>query len=340
MPTISDVSRLAGVSKTTVSRVLNAPELVNRKTRERVLGVIKKLDYAPSMIARGMRGQKTRMIGVIIPDFTNLYYSEFLKHVEECAIGEGYLALICSTEANREKEKEFIEMLRRRQIEGLILCRYEGVKEDEDFFVRLARDIPIVITDQASRGLPLSAVLTDSRKGIRTLTAHLIERGCRKIAILGGRRIYPFAVERFGGYTDALNAAGIALDERLCEECDCTADGGYRAAERILNRVLPEAFVAVTDLIAIGALRCIQSGGYAVPGDIALGGFDNILLSLLTSPRLTTVEQPIEEIAREAVGQLIRKVRNKRVRNRDIVLENRLIVRESTGAVKREKVLD
>jgi DNA-binding LacI/PurR family transcriptional regulator len=291
------------------------------------------------MIARGMRGQKTRMIGVIIPDFTNLYYSEFLKHVEECAIREGYLALICSTEANPEKEKEFIEMLRRRQIEGLILCRYEGVKDDEDFFVRLARDLPILITDQPSAGLPLSSVMTDSRKGIRTLTAHLVERGCRKIAILGGRRIYPFAEARFGGYADALKEAGIALDERLCEECECTADGGYRAAERILKRAVPEAVVAVTDLIAIGALRRIQSGGYAVPGDIALGGFDNILLSSLTSPQLTTVEQPIEEIAREAVGQLIRKVRNKRVRNRDIVLENRLIVRESTGTARREKVL-
>jgi DNA-binding LacI/PurR family transcriptional regulator len=338
MPTISDVSRLAGVSKTTVSRVLNTPELVNRETRERVLDVIKKLDYAPSMIARGMRGQKTRMIGVIIPDFTNLYYSEFLKHVEECAIGEGYLALICSTEAN--PEKEFIEKLRRRQIEGLILCRYESVRDDENYFTRLARDLPVVITDQPSGGLPLSAVMTDSRKGIRMLTAHLVERGCGKIAILGGRRIYPFAVERFGGYADALKAAGIALDERLCEECDCTADGGYRAAERLLKRAVPEAVVAVTDLIAIGALRCIQSGGYAVPGDIALGGFDNILLASLTSPQLTTVEQPIEEIAREAVGQLIRKVRNRKVRNRDIVLENRLIVRESTGAARREKVLN
>jgi DNA-binding LacI/PurR family transcriptional regulator len=339
MPTISDVSRLAGVSKTTVSRVLNTPELVNRGTRERVLEVIKKLDYAPSVIARGMRGQKTRMIGVIIPDFTNLYYSEFLKHVEECAIGEGYIALICSTEADPAKEKEFIEKLRRRQIEGLILCRYEGVKEDESYFGRLARDLPVVITDQPSCGLPLSAVLTDSRKGIRALAAHLLERGCRRIAILGGRRVYPFAVERFGGYADALKDAGVALDERLCEECDCTADGGYRAAERLLKRAVPEAVVAVTDLIAIGALRCIQSEGYAVPGDISLGGFDNILLSSLTSPQLTTVEQPIEEIAREAVGQLIRKVRNNRVRNRDIVLENRLVVRESTGAVRGEKVL-
>jgi DNA-binding LacI/PurR family transcriptional regulator len=147
-------------------------------------------------------------------------------------------------------------------------------------------------------------------------------------------------VERFGGYADALKAAGIPLDERLCEECDCTADGGYRAAGRILERAVPDAFVAVTDLIAVGALRRIQSGGYTVPGDVALGGFDNILLSALTSPQLTTVEQPIEEIAREAVGQLIRKVRNSRVRNRDIVLENRLVVRGSTGVEKREKVLN
>jgi len=339
MPTINDVSRIAGVSKTTVSRVLNTPELVNAQTRERVLEVIQKLNYSPSIIARGMRGQKTNMIGVIIPDITNLFYSEFLKHVEKVAIEKGYIVVICSTEVDPGRELEYMNQLMKRHIDGLILCRYRGVEDDGDSLGGLAKKIPIVVMDQPSGGLPVSAVYTDARGGIKQLTSYLLKRGYRKIAILSGYKRFPFAQMRFGGYEDALKEHGIEVDQDLIVECDCTAADGFRAAERLLSQAVPEAIVAVTDLIALGALRYLQDNGYSVPGDIAIGGFDNIPLSSLSSPQLTTVAQPIEQMAAEAVQQLLRRIQNSRVRNRDIVLENSLVIRESTESKKKDQIL-
>jgi len=339
MPTINDVSRLAGVSKTTVSRVLNTPELVNVRTRTRVLEVIQKLNYSPSIIARGMRGQKTNMIGVIIPDITNLFYSEFLKHVEKVATEKGYIVVICSTEVDPGRELEYMNQLMKRQIDGLILCRYRSVREDADSLGVLARRIPIVVMDQPSDGFPVSAVYTDARGGIKELTSYLLKSGYRRIAILCGYKKYPFSLMRFGGYEDALKEHGLAVDPALVIECDCTAADGFRAAEQLMKHAMPEAIVAVTDLIALGAMRYLQDNGYSVPGDVAIAGFDNIPLSSLSSPQLTTVSQPIERMAAEAVQQLLRRVQNNRVHNRDIVLENTLVIRESTGSKKKDQIL-
>jgi DNA-binding LacI/PurR family transcriptional regulator len=339
MPTINDVSRLAGVSKTTVSRVLNTPELVNVRTRTKVLEVIQKLNYSPSIIARGMRGQKTNMIGVIIPDITNLFYSEFLKHVEKAAVEKGYIVVICSTEVDPGRELEYMQQLMKRQIDGLILCRYRSVREDADSLGVLARRIPIVVMDQPSDGFPVSAVYTDARGGIKELTSYLLKSGYRRIAILCGYKKYPFSLMRFGGYEDALREYGLAIDPDLVVECDSTAADGFRAAERLMKHAMPEAVVAVTDLIALGAMRYLQDNGYSVPGDVAIAGFDNIPLSSLSSPQLTTVSQPIERMAAEAVQQLLRRVQNSRVHNRDIVLENTLVIRESTGSKKKDQIL-
>lgn len=339
MPTIADVARIANVSKTTVSRVLNTPELVNMETRKRILEVMEKLNYSPSIIARGMRGQKTNMLGVILPDITNLFYSEFLKYVEAESINNGYIVVICSTEFNPEREKQYIDKLVKRQIDGLILCKYEEVKQNESFYVNLTKKIPVVVMDQPSNGLPLSAVYTDTYRGIKNLTEYLLKRGYGKIAILCGDRRYPFAQMRYRGYVDALMEHSMEIEETLTEECDCTAAGGYRACEKLFLRTLPEAIVTITDLIALGALRYLQDNGYSVPQDIAICGFDNIPLSSLSSPQLTTIAQPIDQMAREAVHQLLRKIHNSRVRNRDIVLENRLIVRESTETKEKDNIL-
>jgi DNA-binding LacI/PurR family transcriptional regulator len=238
-----------------------------------------------------------------------------------------------------DREFEYINQLMKRQIDGLILCRYRGVEDDGETLGNLAKKIPIVVMDQPSGGLPVSAVYTDARGGIKRLTSYLLGRGYRRIAILTGCMRFPFARMRFGGYEDALKEHGIEVDQDLVIECDCTAADGFRAAERLLKRVVPEAIVAVTDLAALGAMRYLQDNGYDVPGDIAIGGFDNIPLSSLSSPQLTTVAQPIDRMASEAVRQLLRRIQNRRVRNRDIVLENTLVIRESTGSKKKDQIL-
>jgi len=331
MPTISDVARMAKVSKTTVSRVLNQPELVNKSTRMKVLNVIKTLNYSPSMLARGMRGQKTRTFGVVIPDFKNLFYAEFLEHVESAARQHGYISVVCSTEVNPEREKEYIDELLRRQVDGLILCWYRSVVKNKSFLIELAKKLPVVIMDQPSCDLPVSAVYTDGFKGIKKLTNFFIQLGHKKIGIIRSLEKYPVGNKRFEGYASALKENGMAVDYSLVQESEWNPSAAIEATSRLLKRNRPTAIIAVTDLMAMGVLKCLVDKGFSIPGDIAIGGFDDISFSSLISPGLTTIAQPIDKMAWEATDQLIKRIENRRIRNRDIVLENRLIVRESSG---------
>ena len=332
MPTISDVARKAGVSKTTVSRVLNHPELVNEETKLRVRSVMEELSYAPSILAQGMRAQRTRSFGVVIPDFKNLAYAELLENIEIAARHHGYTVIMCSTEIDPEREKEYINKLIQRQVDGLIMCWYKSVSENRDFLTKLAKKLPVVIMDQPSQGLPLSSVYTDGYKGIGRLTRHLIQCGHSKIGIIRSLTKYPVGNSRYEGYLAALQEGGIGFDQDLVVKSEWTSTGAAEATERLLQRSDPTAIIAVTDLMALGVLKCLIDNGYRVPEEIAVAGFDDISFSSLISPRLTTVAQPFDRMAWEATEQLIRRIENRHVRNRDIELENRLVVRESTEA--------
>ncbi len=339
MATISDVAKKAGVSKATVSRVLNDTAVVNKETRKRVMGAIETLHYTPSFLAKGMRKKKTSTFGIVIPDFRNLYYSEFLKAIEEEAKKHGYIALICTGEMNAKREKEYINYLLNRQVEGLVLCCYVSIMENSSFIHQIARKVPILVMDQPSGGLPVSSVYADGYMGFKTLVGYLIKKGHRRIGMLRSLHRYPCSESRFIGYVDTLRENGIEPDQNIIEESDFTAAGGYESVKRLLRRSRPTAIVGVNDLIAIGALKYIREKGYSVPEDIAIAGFDNIALSSLVSPQLTTVNIPVEKIAYEAINQLIRKIQNNRARNRDIVVETELIIRQTTEQVKKDEIM-
>ena len=169
MANISDVAREAGVSKATVSRVMNNTAVVNKNTRKRVLEAIESLHYTPSFIAKGMRKKKTSTFGVMIPDFRNPYYSELLKSIEHEARTHEYIALICTGEMNAEREQEYIHYLLNRQVEGLVLCCYVSIMENQSFIKKIAKKVPIIVMDQPSFGLPVSSAYSDGYKGFSKL---------------------------------------------------------------------------------------------------------------------------------------------------------------------------
>jgi len=339
MATISDVARIAGVSKATVSRVLNDTAVVNKETRKRVLQAIKSLNYMPSYLAKGMRSKKTSTFGIIIPDFRNPYYSELLKCIEEEARKHKFIAIICTGEMNAEREREYIHYLLSRQVEGMVLCCYVSILENKTFIQDIAKKVPIIVMDQPSFGIPVSSAYADGYKGFCKLTDYLIEQGHVKIGMIRSLHKYPCSECRFLGYRDTLKKHGIELDPDLVVECEFTAAGGYEAAKRMLSRSKPTAIIGVNDLLAIGAMKYIREKGYNVPGDIAIAGHDNIALSSLVSPQLTTVNIPVEKIAEEAISQLIRKIENPRSWNRDIVIDTQLIIRQSTEPVTKHEIL-
>jgi LacI family transcriptional regulator len=339
MATISDVARKAGVSKATVSRVLNNTAVVNKNTRQRVLDAIDSLHYTPSYLAKGMRRKKTNTFGIMVPDFRNPYYSELLKSIEEEARKHEYIALICTGEMNAEREQEYIRYLLSRQVEGIVLCCYVSIMENKAFIQKIAKNVPITVMDQPSFGLPVCSTYADGYKGFKKLITYLIEKGHTRIGMIRSLHKYPCSESRFLGYRDTLMNHGIGVDPDLVEESEFTAAGGYEAARRILARSKPTAIIGVNDLLAIGAMKYIREKGHEVPGDIAIAGHDNIALSSLVSPQLTTVNIPVEQIAGEAVAQLIRKIQNPRARNRDIVIETQLVVRQSTEQVKKDVIM-
>jgi DNA-binding LacI/PurR family transcriptional regulator len=292
---------------------------------------MRELNYTPSILAQGMRKQRTKTFGVLIPDFKNLFYAEFLEHVESAARKHGYVGIVCSTDIDSERERDYINQLLRRQIDGLIMCWYKGVGENRAFLVQLAKRLPVVIMDQPSCGLPISAVYTDAFGGIKNLTEYFLGLGHRRIALIRALDSYPVGRKRFEGYAAALREYGIEVDESFVEQSEWTSFAASDATNRLLKRFRPTAIVAVTDLMAIGVLSCLHDKGYEVPGDISVGGFDNIAIASQTSPPLTTVAQPIDQMAFEATQQLIRRIENRRIKNRDVVLPNKLIIRESSG---------
>ena len=332
MANIADVALKAGVSKTTVSRVINNFSPVNAETRDRVLAAMKALDYTPSVIAQGMRSQRTKSVGVLIPDFRSYWYAELLNYLEDEARARGYLVIISSTHADHHREIEYVSELVRRQVDGLIICWYKETWDKTKLLKDIARKIPIVLMDQPARGFNASSVYTDGYTGIKKLTKALIRQGHRKIAMVVEDRQYSAHERRFQGYCDALRECGAAMDANLVVEKDEIGfKSGYEGANRLLSREKPTAILTIDDLTAVGVLECCHDRGVKVPEEITVTGFDDIPISQYCSPRLTTISQPVQELAKNAIELVIKKIQNGRARNQELVFAPRIVLRESSN---------
>ena len=327
--TIKDVAEKADVSFTTVSRVLNNPKLVNKKTKEKILSVIDKLDYSPSYFAQGMRKKNTKTIGVIIPDFLNYWYSELVSHIEDEVRKKGWLAIICSTKSNEIREEAYIKELIRRGINGLIICIYEDIKKYESYIKPLAKKIPIVLMDESSNGLPISSVRADSYNGIKNLVNYLIKKGHKKIAFIVNSKDFPVLKERYNGYIDALKENNYKLNKNLIGICKAPSMEAAIETTKIILQYKPSVIIGASDILAIGALFFVTEIGLKVPEDVSIAGYDNIVMSKLVTPQLTTVSEPIKEMAQNAVNILLEKINNRKVKNKDIILKTELIIRYS-----------
>jgi len=330
MSTIRDVAKMAGVSTATVSRVLNNNDYVNEHTKALVLKAIKKLNYSPSYLAQNMRARKTKSLAVLIPDFTNIYYTKLLNKIERVGREEGYITVVCTTEVDFEREREYVDELIRRQLDGIIFCWYKGAQEYRSFLIKVAQRVPVLIMDQPSGGLPISAVYTDGFEGIRLVIEHLVNKGHSRIGMIKPMSSYSSVDMRSAGFISAMKEHGLCVRDEWTVESTFGVENAYEATGRLLNRSDVTAVVAVDDLMAIGALQYALDKGYTVPEDIAITGFDDIPIASYVSPKLTTVAQPIEEMAKAATKQLIRKMENRRVKNRDLVFAPKLVVRDST----------
>lgn len=329
MATIVDVAKKAGVGVGTVSRAINKSGPISEKTLQKINRAMEELDFIPSHIAQSMRLKDTRTIGVLIPDFGNLGYLDLLKAVESNLRRNEYIPVIASTSDQYEKEVQQVRRFISRQLDGIIFFTYNISKEHYRFYKDLTKQIPCVFMDQTEDDIPINQVFTNGRLGLRMSTEYFIGKGYKRIGLIYGKT--SATRPRAQGYVDALLANGIAVSPELIYECQFDFDDGFRAAQYFVGLAdPPKAIVSVTDVLAGGAMKGFKEAGFHVPADIEIIGYDNIKYSMMLETSLSTVAQPFKEIGQQAVQILINKINNPELKYEKLVLEPKLVLRQST----------
>jgi LacI family transcriptional regulator, galactose operon repressor len=335
-PTQVDVARLAGVSRATVSYVLNGVTdgrvPISEETRQRVLEAIEELGYEPDARAQALRSGNTNTIALIIPDLRNPHFCELATGIEEAARASGYHLLLSSTTLNDEYAVEIFKDLSRRRFDGLILGSSFILKSEEAQAtleqVR-RRGLPIV---ELSENYGVDSIGTDYSKAAREVISYLLSLGHRRIGLIYGVGGHELAEDRRQPYRAGLEIAGIPIDENLIVECGPTIEDGYQAAKKLLALPSrPTAIIAINDLLSIGAVRAAADAGLRVPNDLSLVGYDDIPMAKYLVPRLTTVTKDAHASGKKAFEILMRRMQNSDLPRQKVHTPARLIIRESTG---------
>jgi LacI family transcriptional regulator len=317
---------MAHVSTSTVSRVLNDDPKVRPATAERVRAAMKRLGYRPNEIARSLRGFPSRTIGLIIADISNPFYADCAKAVEEIARQNQYLLVLCVSDEMLDTEREHVELLVQRRVDGLLLVPSAG----DHSYLRTITDVPLVAFDRPMHGETSDVVLVQNRVGARHITEHLIEHGHERIACVGDDEALYTTQERLIGYRAAMRAAGLEPIYRRGGPTTATARATMR--ELLAEPHPPTAVFAANNLIMVGVLHAIDDAGLRVPDDVALAGFDDFELAGLLRPRLTVVRQPAGLLGECAATLLLERLEAKRDGPpKKKVLPTELVIRESCG---------
>ncbi|WP_018247637.1 LacI family DNA-binding transcriptional regulator [Orenia marismortui] len=327
---IYTIAEEAGVSKSTVSRVLNNKSDVSKKTREKVLKVMKEFNYLPSKLARSLATNKTQTIGLIIPDIANPFFSEYIKGAEKKVIEEDYNLMLCSSHWTAKEELREIKMLREGIVDGVLMIG-GGIDISESYLEFLEESsIPIVFIDRRVDSDNIPSVNVDNCKAAYKATNYLLELGHRKIACVKGPDVLQSSRDRVKGYEKAL--ADFEIDYRLIKSGYFNGEDSHQATCEILknHREVTAIFYA-NDAMALGGIRAIKEFGLQIPEDISIVGCDDLDIISLITPPLTTLKQPRYEMGYVGMEMLMNKIDDKLIidSSKDIVYDMELIKRES-----------
>lgn len=324
MASIRDVANLAGVSPATVSRVMNGTAKVDEEKVQRVLHAIEETGFKPNEVARSLFKKSSRMIGVIAPDIENPFFNEMAKAIEGEAYRQGYRMTLCYSENNVEKERESIRMLSSMNADGIIL-----MTNNEEVEENISQcSIPIVLLDRKIQaGGQIANIQADHYRGGRLAAEHLIQCGCRNIVNINGPLRFSSAKERYQGYVDVCRLYGREIQSI---ECEYDFKEGLLTAEQIITRYPGvDGIIANNDMVAMSVYKVLCKAGYQVPEDVQLIGFDNVMLSQLFTPELTTIEQPVQAMGKAAARIIIENEKGREIPP-ETVFPVKLIKRETT----------
>lgn len=336
MSTLRDVAKKAEVSITTVSRVINNPEKVSTNTRERVQKAMRVLDYKPSRVAQRLRGTKgkSKLLGLIIPDIQNPFYSNIVRGVEDVAYGNNYALILCNSDENPNKERFYLNVLRSESVDGVILPpihQYGKVVEEI-----IEAGIPVICVDRKFAKEPVDTVIVDNQQGAYSAVSHLIDKGHERIAIITSVSKFSSFQERQDGYEKALRENGITLNGELVKEGDprSSEDAREITLDLLQSENPPTALFVTNNLMGLGALTAINELDFEIPGDISLIMFDDMPWATVVSPSITTVKQPGYEMGRRAAELFFQRVEDPEREIVEVKMAPKFIVRESTAAPK------
>ena len=333
---IIDVAKLAGVSKSTVSRVLNNNGYVDNETRKAIVNAIAELNYTPSSFAQNIRTRKSKTIAMMLPDASNTFYTELFKVVEDVALEYDYMVIVCDTRLSYEYELMLADRLLKRHTDGLLYFTQQRTNANQEFFVNLSKKIPIVFMDYAFADVPdISCVAVEGTQSTRSAVQFLFRKGKRKIAYVNLPSDKNVTMLRFEGYRQGLELCGLEYEPNMvvvqAELSDSLVNTGYYSAQSLLSKNEQiDAIIAASDQLAVGVLKYLKHSDIKIPEQISVIGFDNLDLCTIIEPTLTTIAQPIEKIGRDATHLLLSKILGSSVKSEKIIYDGKLIERQST----------
>ncbi|MFP4020377.1 MAG: LacI family DNA-binding transcriptional regulator [Halanaerobium sp.] len=323
MTTQKDVAEKAGVTVTTVSRVINNRGYIAEETRKKVYQVMDELNYRPNALARSLSKKKSNILGVILPAVKHPFFSSLLSYIEEFAYQNDYKIMVCNSQMEAEKEKDYINMLRAQQVDAIFLASHTL-----DIAAEMKVDLPVLTFDRKIDGLPY--ICADNYQGGKLAAEHLIDQGCQNLAYIGGSlELDLLSNQRYTAFANRTAAAGLDVKNYQCQlnsfdrrEYQKLAAGIFAGEDKI------DGIFASSDLIAAAVIKEAVKNNIKVPEDLKVIGYDDIELSSLYSPEITTIKQPAAEIAKKTVELLLNAVDGKQIEMKTI-LEVKLIKRES-----------
>lgn len=326
--TITEVARRAGVSISTVSRVVNGLDRVHPGTRQRVLEIVETLNYQPSAFARGLAIQRTLTLGFVVPTISDPFYLSIVRGVEEAAASEQYSLLIVSQPSVASSQR-ILELFTQRRVDGMVVV---GVTVATEAMKHLhTQGFPLVLLQGGPKGVVNFAV--DNYGGAVAVTEHLLGLEYKRVAYIAGSNGTPDNNDRFRGFRDTLRSAGLRFDTQLFAQGDYSLGSGARATEALLARKVPlDAIFAANDQMAIEAMLVLRRSGLRVPEDVAVVGFDDVPMASYAVPPLTTVRQPGYELGFGAAKAVLGALRGEALPT-ETILPVELVVRESCGAL-------
>lgn len=335
-PTLKIIAKELGISPSTVSKALNNYPDVGEKTKQKVLELAASLKFIPNSVAQSLRQQESKLIGFITPNAVHYFFSNVLYGVIQTAQASGYSVIVLCSEDKMEYEKEQLEILMNKKVDGILLSLTDHTTTYDHINKVVSRKMPLVLYDKISKFVHCSKVTINDRKIAHDATQYLIDRGCKRIAHIRGALNSITIIDRYLGYKKALKENGLAADESIIYECiEPTIEEGRKIAEVMLREEKKiDGVLAFTDSLAIGVIMRLNELGVRIPEEVSVIGFSNSVQTRVVSPSLTTIDQHGFDMGKKAVEILLKEIKaakkKERIKFENIDVPTEMIIRNST----------